>query len=256
MRNMRNRWLGGAFLLTLALALAACGAGGAPSTGNTSQVASTSIGSLVVRTQIPANMRVGQSYIVRVTLAPHGTYAALADIKVEQAGSTMSSATPVGTPSAALRNAFGPGYEPYAHAELAGGSFTLQMVSQDVQSLRQSTVTWEWNVTPLSAGDQLIDVAITVEWVPTSAGSHSLPLNPSYTIATVDLPITVQPAPSAATPTASTVTYVGPLPIDTTNLTTDILASVLAALAVSGIGYVVVRARSLRPKASSRKSSR
>lgn len=251
---MRKIGLAGAFLLALALALAGCGSAAA-TLPSVSQVASTSFGSLVVTTRIPENMRVGESYIVRVTLAPHGGYSTLSDIPDERSSAITSSATPVGTPSVALRNAFGSGYEPYAHAQLAGGSFTLQMVSQDVQSLRQPTVTWEWNITPLFSGAQLIDAAITVEWVPTSAGSHSLPLNPSYTIATVDTPVTVLTAAPMGTPTpGSNVIHVGPLPIDTTSLTTDILASVLAALAVSAIGFTVVKVRGWRPKVSSTKT--
>lgn len=243
---MRTKSLVGALLLALSLALVGCGTSAA-SPPNSGQVAYTSFGQLLVTTQIPLDMRVGESYKVQITLAPHGTYSTLSDIP-EETGAITSDATPVGTPSVALRDAFGPGYEPYAQAQLAGGSFTLQPVGQEVQSLRQPTVTWEWNVTPNFSGAQLIDAAITVQWLPTSSGSHSLPLNPSYTIATVDTPVTVLATSASATPTAtpSNVTHIGPFPVDTTSLTTGILASVLAALAVSLIGFMAVKLRSWR----------
>lgn len=248
---MRRTWLVSAFLLILALALAGCGSSAA-SIQPQYQVASTPIGSLIVTTQIPESMRVGQSYIVRMTLAPQGEYSTLSDIPVEKVSTITSGATPVGTPSAALQSALGPGYEPYAKAQLAGGSFDLQMVGEDTQSLRQPQVTWEWNVTPLSSGTQLIDAAITVEWAPTSSSSHTLPLTPTFTIASVDTPVVVLAAASAiagATPTGGpSVTHIGPLLIDTTSLTTGILTSLLVALALSLMGFLFVRMRKLWSK--------
>ncbi len=248
---MRRTWLASAFLLILALSLAGCGSS-ATAPQPQYQVASTPIGSLIVTTQIPTSMRVGQSYIVRMTLAPQSEYSTLSDIPVEKVSTITSGATPVGTPSTALQNALGPGYEPYASAQLAGGSFDLQMVGQDIQSLRQPRVTWEWNVTPLFSGTQLIDAAITVEWTPTSFSSHTLPLAPSFTIASVDTPVAVLAATSAtadATPTVGpNVTHIGPLQIDTTSLTTGILTSLLVALALSLAGYLFVTVRGLWSK--------
>lgn len=248
---MRRTWLVSAFLLILALTLAGCGSSAAAPQPQY-QVASTPIGSLIVTTQIPTSMRVGQSYIVRMTLAPQGEYSTLSDIPIEKVSTITSGATPVGTPSAAMQSALGPGYEPYASAQLAGGSFDLQMVGQDIQSLRQPRVMWEWNVTPLFSGTQLIDAAITVEWTPTSSSSHTLPLTPTFTIASVDTPVEVlaaTPATADATPTGGAgVTHIGPLLIDTTSLTTGILTSLLVALALSLAGFLFVRARRLWSK--------
>lgn len=243
---MRSRWLLGALLLTLAFALAGCGAASYPT--STDQVAVTTIGSLVVTTRIPKVMQVSESAIARITLAPQSHVGALAAIPEEQTGSVTTPAAPVGTPSVPIDSAFGAGYEPYAQAQLASGAFDVQMVSQSLQSLRQPQVTWEWSITPLYAGQQLMDAAITVQWNPTGDGAHALPLNPTFTIATVDTDVTVRAA-AASTPGVATVTYVGPFPVDTLSLSTGIIASVFAALLVSLFTYLTVKARKLRSTA-------
>lgn len=218
--------------LLMALALSACGAGASSiNTIAQQQLLESPFQKLQVSTQIPHKMLVGVSYAMRITLRPREGYVSLSDIPAENATTSNMQPVPVGTPLTSVLNAFGPGYEPYATARLGGGAFTLQLISQETQSLRQSTVTWEWNVTPLYSGTQIIDGSITIEWTPTSANAHALPANPTFTVATMDTSVDVS-AP-AATPTSGPDTGiidVGPFAIDQAGLTTTILGALIVAV--------------------------
>lgn len=258
---MWRKWSFALCCLLMALTLGACGASATSSTINTSaqeQVLQSPFGSLQVSTQTPRTMVVGVSYVMRITLRPRAGYVALSDIPAEHATTTNTQPVAVGTPSASLLDAFGPGYEPYATAKLGAGSFTVQLISQETQSLRQTSVIWEWNVTPLSSGTQLIDGAITVEWTPTANNAHALPDNPTFTIATMDTAVTVGAAP-ATTQTAKPgagVFAVGPFLIDEAGLTTTILGALIVAIIAWLSRRAYVRTRSLQRAAVKKRPPR
>ncbi len=228
---MWRKWSFALCCLLLTLTLGACGASASSiNTSAQSQVLQSPFRSLQVSTQIPRAMLVGVSYIVRLTLRPSEGYVTLSDIPAENATTTNTQPVAVGTPSASLLDAFGPGYEPYATARLGAGAFTLQLISQETQSLRQASVTWEWNVTPLFSGTQLIDGSVTIEWTPNSANTHALPDNPAFTIATVDTAVTVDAPPTQSAKPGAGVFAVGPFLIDQAGLTTTILGALIVGV--------------------------
>lgn len=251
---MWRKWSLALCCLLLALTLGACGAGASsidPSAQG--QVYQSPFRSLQVSTQLPTTMLVGLSYAVRITLRPREGYVTLSDIPAEHATTTNTQPVAVGTPSASLLDAFGPGYEPYATARLGAASFTAQLISQETQSLRQTSVTWEWNVTPLSSGTQVIDGAITIAWTPNSTNAHAAPANPTFTIATIDTAVTVDTQSSK--PSAG-VFAVGPFLIDESGLTTTILGALVVALIAWLSRRAYVRTRSLRRVVSNKRAPR
>lgn len=76
---------------------------------------------------------------------------------------------PVGTPGAALPQAFGSNYEAVAVAKLGGTNFDATSVDEE-QSLDQSEVTWTWNISPKKAGSQKVNIVVTGEWRPRDGG--------------------------------------------------------------------------------------
>lgn len=189
------------FLLALLLfALSACGSTTTPgSNAGTSLLSDSSIQTLRIATTYPQNMQVNDSYQLRVSLVPLNGQSLKAIIATEQATQVATEPTPVGTPGATVLNAFGKGYEPYARAALAASSFQVVSTQQDEQSLAQPAVEWDWDVTPSSAGTQVIFVDIWIQWLPIHASSTPLP-PPTYRLGENQLAIEVAATPPPPQP--------------------------------------------------------
>jgi len=69
-----------------------------------------------------------------------------------------------------LKDVFGPGYEVSAVANLLTTTFDVKTFAPTEQSLDATTVSWIWNIKPISPGPQVIDVAIDFLWKPLGRG--------------------------------------------------------------------------------------
>ena len=106
---------------------------------------------------------------------------------IEAPGHTVIADTPIpiGTPGAPIQRAFGVEYEAFAHAKLAASNFDFQSASLEYQALEQSTVQWEWNISPKEVGDQLVNLSVEVQWRPT--GGQAEPIERSIWHSQLDI---------------------------------------------------------------------
>jgi hypothetical protein len=127
----------------------------------------------LVEAEWPTKLRVGQSGTIRVSLIKgSGGY----EPTVEIQGNTAVASTPipVGTLDVEPRYAFGPNYEAYALAHIAGAPFDISLASPESQSLDQTRVDWVWNITSDETGLQGVDVSVEIEWRPIDHSGESL----------------------------------------------------------------------------------
>lgn len=215
------------FLLALLLfALSACGGTTTPgSKAGISLLSNSSIQTLRIATTYPQNMQVNDSYQIRVSLTPLNGVSLKTIIATEQATQVATEPTPVGTPGATMLNAFGKGYEPYARAALAASSFQVVSTQPDEQSLEQPSVEWDWDVTPSSAGTQVIFVDIWIQWLPVHTNGTPLP-PPTYRLGENQLAIGVAGTPP---PPQSWIDWTG------------VVTTVVSALLVSLLSWFGVR---------------
>ena len=124
----------------------------------------------VIEAEWPTRMEVNQSDSIRVTLSRVAPgYRAVPQVAGNQ--TALATPLPVGTPGVALERAFGPAYDASAQANLAAIAFDLRPLDEAEQALEPSVVTWEWNVIPRNAGDQVVNVSVEGHWKPKGGGA-------------------------------------------------------------------------------------
>jgi len=113
----------------------------------------------------PVVMKKDISYAIKVELAPKSA-PVITEVAIEKAIATASQPVAVGTPGATLRGAFGPQFDvPSGEATLSSKTFDIEPAGTEKQPLDQSSVGWEWSVTPRSVGTQYLTVNIEATWV-------------------------------------------------------------------------------------------
>jgi len=235
------------FVLGVLTGILLAGCGGS-SSGNLGQ---RQISQIQVKTEVPSKVQVDHSYALQVSLVPRDSTQNLSDIVVEQTTIASTQPTPVGTPGVSIAKAFGGGYEPYATAVLTSGTFNIQLVGQQTQSLRQQSVVWTWNITPQQTGAQVISGSIFIEWKPTKQPNNALP-PPTYTIATIQQGFDVQ-GDGVSLPLDPSVVTLGK--IDIGSLVTQLLAALLAAALIALVSVIAVRSFGGRRKAQQREGA-
>lgn len=181
------------FFTCFCLLLISCGGATSPGTSPPS-LARLDITQTTIKTQFPPKMLKNHSYEVKVFLLSTANGENISNILIEKATVVASNPTPVGTPHTALLNAFGPGYTPYATANLYGGTFTIQAISPAEQSLQQSIIEWDWNITPQDTGQQVLNVDVVLQWKSTLSSTSTLP-PPTYSIGNPSMLVTVNDPP-------------------------------------------------------------
>src|SRR5262249_2037825 len=184
-------------------------------------------------------------------LTPKDGSQELSDILVEQTTVAHTQPTAVGTPGASIAKAFGAGYEPYAVADLTSGTFDVQMVGEQMQSLRQPSVIWNSNTTPHQTGSQALSGSISIEWIPTKQSNGALP-PPKYVISNIQQSFDVQ-GNGVTLPFDPSVITLGKLDIG--SLVTQILAALIAAALIWWISVMVARSLGARHKAQGREGA-
>ncbi len=76
--------------------------------------------------------------------------------------------------STPVKDIFGGGYEVYASSHLIATGFEIQLLGSEEQSASQSSVEWTWNISPKSAGIQMINVDVELRWKPTNSGGEDI----------------------------------------------------------------------------------
>lgn len=116
----------------------------------------------LVELEWPPQMRLGESGLVRLSLAPApGGYIVGAEFPGQL---TVTSTVPVETR---------PGFDLAAVARLEGIGFDLAPAGDQLQSLASDwPVTWRWTLTPHAAGRQSLTVQLRLRWTP-QAGNTS-----------------------------------------------------------------------------------
>lgn len=205
-----------------------------------------------VKTEAPTQVQVDHSYAFEIALTPKDGSQEISDILVEQTTVAHTQPTTVGTPGASIAKAFGAGYEPYATAQLTSGTFDVQMVGEQMQSLRQQSVSWNWNITPHQSGAQVLSGAISIEWIPTKPSNGALP-PPKFVITNIQQRFDVQGS-GVTLPFDPSVITIGTL--DLGSLVTQILAALIAAALIWWVSVMVARSLSARRQAQLRDNAR
>jgi hypothetical protein len=122
---------------------------------------------LSIAVDAPSSMLINHSYVVKASLGPEWQ-SSLALMR-EPATVTASGINVSGTPDAAIKDAFGPGYTPIANATLSpdAGPFQIVPIAAEPPSgatLDQQSVVWKWSVIPRTAGASYLDVTVTIIW--------------------------------------------------------------------------------------------
>lgn len=235
--------LGSGILMVMLLA----GCGGSSASGLGQQPLSA----VQVKTEVPKQVQVDHSYAFEIALTPADGSQELSDIVVEQTTVAHTQPNVVGTPGASIAKAFGAGYEPYAIAQLSSGTFDVQMVGEQMQSLRQPSVSWNWNITPHQSGTQVISGSIAIEWIPTKQANGALP-PPKFVISNIQRAFDVQ-GNGVTLPFDPSVISIGTL--DLGSLVTQILAALIAAALIWWISVMVARSIGARRKEQERENA-
>jgi hypothetical protein len=114
-----------------------------------------------VELEYPAKMELGESDVIRLTLAPSQTgYTVQAEFPEHQTAKAQIS---VGRPA---------GYDLFAVARLDGVAFDLSPQGDQVRSLPQGeTLTWNWSLTARQSGRQRLALTLLLRWVPVAASN-------------------------------------------------------------------------------------
>ena len=65
---------------------------------------------------------------------------------------------------------YGPGYQVSAYAQLLTNTFDIKTFQPPEQPLKQSVLSWAWNVKPTSLGRQVINLDVDFLWRPVGKG--------------------------------------------------------------------------------------
>lgn len=170
-----------------------------------------------------------------------------ASIPAENATVTTTHIIPVGTPTASLADAFGPGYQVYASATLTTmtGTFKIQPLfdPKKLQALDRVLVEWRWLITPMETGNQILDIDIEVIWLPLSQSSHLSQEGPTslgdqQINIDVNLIASITPTPTATlVPTPTPTLAPTPTPnSDSNNNNNNLQPASIVAILVALIG--------------------
>jgi hypothetical protein len=217
--------------LVAVISTSACDIGTGPQLP--AQLVNLKISSMKLVTQIPSPMNVKQSYVVRVSLVSALGATTIATLVQEKPTLVVGDTSPIGTPDATLLNAFGLGYEPSATATLDASAFTVIPANDTAkpQSLRQPEVHWDWNVTPLYTGTQIITVRVWIQWIRIQSGGAPSSPTPAYSIGeTPNISVSVRDPNEQSSPL---------LDVGTTINTA--VPAVLSSLCVSLITWLVLK---------------
>lgn len=247
------------FVLLLLLFLYGCG-GSTGGTGGTTPtpvnkmelLTHTTVPALQIEADIPP-MQVNQQVYVAVSIYPTGATMTVGDVqKAENATPVVTQATPVGTPGSTLVNAFGPNQSVFATATLETSStiFSMSPTGPQTKPLDQYRVEWDWFVTPLVAGKQVIGVDIEAQWTSNLTGKQSA----SYTLGYPKFPLNVQalpvettpsPTPSSSPlpspiPSPTLIPSPPPQPTDNSGAIVTILAAIITTLGTFIVGFITL----------------
>jgi hypothetical protein len=159
-------------------------------------VVSSSIPRVLIQAEAPQEMGIQDSDVIRVAMLSTTRRTVLHIIQSKQGRQTTHISSPyaVGTPGVALQNAFGAGYQAYASAQLDATQFQIAPATPVWQALVEKQLVWNWDVSPVTAGHQVIDLSVSAQWRPQRAGrtlqgrqiwSAALPLEVSTPLLTV-----------------------------------------------------------------------
>lgn len=218
------------FVLLLVLFISGCGSvstsSGSPptQTNKTLLITRTTVPALQIEADIPL-MEVNQQVFIAVSIYPTGATESIGNVrKVENATPVVTNATPVGTPGNTLINAFGPNQSVVATATLETSPtiFSVTPNGPQPKPLDQYSVEWDWFVTPLVAGKQLIGVDIETQWTSTLTRKQGS----SYTLGYPKFPVSIQALPVVPTPTPTAQTT------DNSGANATIWAAIISTLGV------------------------
>ena len=147
------------------------------------------LSTLKIEVDIPP-LQVNHQTLIRVSLFPTGGSKLVSNIDViPNSTVSIAKATPVGTPRSTLKDAFGKNNDVLATATLKTNKniFTVDPSEPQEKPLDLERVIWDWYVTPLISGKQVIGVYIEVRWLSKSGGQPSLPYIIGNSILQVDV---------------------------------------------------------------------
>lgn len=149
----------------------------------------STLSTLNIEVDIPP-LQVNHQTLIRVSLFPTGGSKPVSNIDViPNSTVSIAQATPVGTPGSTLKDAFGKNNDVLATATLETNKniFTVDPSEPQEKPLDLERVIWDWYVTPLISGKQVIGVYIEVRWLSKSGGQPSLPYTIGNSIFRVDV---------------------------------------------------------------------
>jgi LysM repeat protein len=119
---------------------------------------------VAVEAEWPQKMQLERSDSIRIALVNQsGTL--IPTVEVPGHTAVADTPFPFGTPGVPIGGAFGPDYDAFVIARLAGTAFDIQAAtSEQYQWFEQSRVTWEWNIIPKIPGAQVINANIEIQW--------------------------------------------------------------------------------------------
>lgn len=157
-------------------------------------VARTAVSSLKIAYFFPDTLKVGMPVTFSVVISNSEI-----QFNATEVNQKLLNATPIpnGTPDVPLSQAFGPGYQVFAYAQLdvsPASKFDLpRRLRQDSQFLEQEQATFRWTITPKETTKADITVKITGQWKPIGVGNEiDIPLWEylhSYEVSTSQPPI-------------------------------------------------------------------
>jgi hypothetical protein len=137
----------------------------------------TPLPSVSVSTDYPTQLQLGDSDSISVTLVNGRDQSLSPIIRVQAHADVTGTVIAVGTPGVPITDALGRGYKAAASVVLTGQKLDPQPVVQPSESLDQPQLFWRWVIDPQSAGHQIADVVVNVEWTPKGRGQRrSYPL--------------------------------------------------------------------------------
>lgn len=117
-----------------------------------------------VEAEWPQKMQLDRSDSIRIALV-NQSGKLVPTVEVPGHTAVADTPFPFGTPGVPVGGAFGPDYDAFVIARLAGTAFDIQAATlEQYQWFEQSRVTWEWNVIPKIPGAQVINANIEIQW--------------------------------------------------------------------------------------------
>jgi len=124
---------------------------------------------VVIEAQHPGWMDMGASDTINLSLKRIIAEMATATSVRPDHTTVAGAPTVVGTPEAALGQAFGPGYDAVVTAKVIAPAFEVQSTG-DEHPLDSDEITWQWGITPKRAGRQVVIVSVDGQWQSQASG--------------------------------------------------------------------------------------